>query len=78
VAQPKVPQYIVEQVGEEWDTYLALARLAAAPPARPITTGKSRTLMKCHLALLGMDPAEFAAHSARIGGASDIADAAIA
>ena len=84
--QPKVPQYILEQPGEQWDTYAALRRLAGADiwgegddflfrtaPGKAMSTGRFRALLKRYAAALGFDPKQFGAHSARIGGATDLA-----
>ena len=80
--EPKVPQYILEQPGEEWEPYAALRRLADArmgegPLFRSargaaMSTGRVRALIKRYASLLGMDPKEFGAHSARVGGAIDL------
>lgn len=84
---PKVPQYILEQPGEEWEPYAALRRLADAPiwegvgdtwlfratPSSPMTTGKFRALMKRYASFLGIPPKEVGAHSPRVGGATDLA-----
>ena len=87
-SHPKIPQFIAEKPGEPWEPYAALARLAAAqandgrgPTAplfeaaqhRPLTTSRFRGLIKAYAKLLGFQTKEFGAHSARIGGATDLA-----
>ena len=85
--EPKIPQFIAERPGEEWEPYAALRRLIDAPiwiegadqplfrtgPRAAMSTGRFRALLKKYAEKLGFDPAEFGAHSARIGGATDLA-----
>ena len=84
--QPKLPQYVAAQESEgDWQPYAALRRLheMRAPagehaPLFPgnggkgVSTAQFRALMKRYAAMLGSDPKEFGAHSARIGGAIDV------
>ena len=88
-AQPKLPQFIVEQEQpEEWEPYAALRRLAetldsegvgpeaplfTAAHGKPMTTPRFRAQTKWLAALDGHDPKEFGAQSSRIGGATDVA-----
>jgi hypothetical protein len=88
-AQPKLPQFIVEQAEpEEWEPYAALRRLAetvdaegaspedplfTAAQGKPMTTPRFRAQVKRLAALDGQDPKEFGAQSARVGGATDVA-----
>ena len=85
----KVPQLIGEcKTAGAADTYLALKRLKEASfwgsspddtalyrskPGRAMTTGYFRGLMRKYASLLGFNPRDFGAHSARIGGATDLA-----
>ena len=90
-SQPKVPQYIREQPGQEWEPYAALKRLRdtrqrrgidpLAPlfrtrSGRAMSTGAYRALIKRVGRLSGIDPKKLGAHSTRIGGATDLASAA--
>ena len=85
--QQKLPQFIAEQPGEDWEPYQALRRLAedldgsghaASQPLfsgrgnKGITTGQYRALLKRYARMLGFDPKDFGAHSTRIGGAIDL------
>ena len=89
--QPKIPQYVREQPGQEWEPYAALKRLRATrqrsgidPKAplfrtrsgRAMSTGAYRALVKRVGRLGGIDPKKLGAHSTRIGGATDLASAA--
>ena len=83
-AQAKEPQFVAELVGEEWEPYKALRRLAEMvsvqdaalfterSSGRPMRTAYFRALVKRIAKLLGFDPKLFGAHSARIGGATDL------
>ena len=86
--EPKVPQYIAEQADADGaDAYSALRRLSALPlwergdgplfstaESQPMTTARFRALVKRYASALGYDPKTFGAHSARIGGATDVAN----
>ena len=87
-AHTKIPQLIAELPNEQWEPYAALTRLVAlqardnrgpnaplfeAAPGKPLTTGRFRGLLKSYAKLLGFRASEFGAHSARIGGATDLA-----
>ena len=81
-----MPQFIVEQEGEgEWQPYRALRRLAASAASEgptallfrakggvPLTTARFRAIVKRSAHTLGMNPKVFGAHSARIGGATEL------
>ena len=86
-AQAKVPQYILERPGEEWEPYAALARLsdtldAAQQPqtaplfqggdGRPINASRMRQIARQYARVLGVPPEQVGAHSFRIGGATDL------
>ena len=86
-AQAKVPQYILERPGEEWEPYAALVRLsesldaAGQPPSaplfqhgggQPISATHMRQTAREYARVLGMPPEQFGAHSFRIGGATDL------
>jgi hypothetical protein len=88
-AQPKVPQLIGEFEGDDVAcAYTALRRLAelgvweSKPDVTPLfrssltkamSTGAFRALVRAIVKLLGFNPKEFGAQSARIGGATDLA-----
>jgi hypothetical protein len=87
-AQPKVPQYIAEQPGQEWEPYAALARLAHAldsaghPRSDPlfrmgngkgISTASVRAFARDVAQLVRIPEKQVGAHSFRIGGATDLA-----
>ena len=86
-AEPKLPQFIQEQVEPaDWEPYRALARLAQAlqhePASTPLftgakgqrmTTARFRALIKRYAGYLGWDRKEAGAHSPRIGGAAEYA-----
>ena len=86
VAGAKVPQFITAHSDEPWEPYHALRRLAEADiwragadqplfrfsPSMAMSTNHFSALLKRYAQMLGFDPKEFGAHSARIGGATDL------
>lgn len=86
-ARQKLPQFIAERPGEEWEPYAALRRVCQehddagradeAPLLRvrggAATTARYRALVRRFVVGIGMPPAQFGAQSTRIGGASDLA-----